>query len=84
MRDENPSRTSLDGSDVPGNPLRSFRMEMLAHGFVDRATTAGFGVDESDRLALGIVRRFKAGPIAGTIAMGIVVAMVIVAAFVFG
>ena len=84
MRDENPSRTSLDGSNVPGNPLRSFRMSMLAHGFVDRTKTADFKLDDSDRLTYGIVRRFRAAPIAGAIIMGIIVAAIIVAAFVFG
>ena len=83
MRDENPSRTSLDGSNVPGNPLRSFRMSMLAHGFVDRTTTGGFKLDQSDRLTYGIVRRFRAPRIAGTLVMGIFVAAVILAAFVF-
>lgn len=84
MRDEdNPSRASLEGSNVPGNPLRSFRMSMLAHGFLDRDKTADFRLDESDRLTYGIVRRVEAVPMAGTIVMGIIVAAVVVAAFVF-
>ena len=84
MRDESPVRTSLDGSSVPGNPLRSFRMSMLAHGFVDRSTTVDFRRDDSDRLTYGIVRRFNAPPIADTIVMGLIVAAVIVTAFVVG
>jgi hypothetical protein len=53
---DDPSRPRLDSSNVPGNPLRSFRMSMLAHGFVDRASHNEFELDESDPVTYGVVR----------------------------
>ena len=48
--------TSIDGSNVPGNPLRSYRMSMLAHGFVDHHHDDEFKLDESDPMSYSVVR----------------------------
>ncbi len=34
-------RTRIEGSNVPGNPLNSYRMSMIAHGFTEEPTGAG-------------------------------------------
>jgi hypothetical protein len=77
-------RRAPDGSNVPGNPLRSYRMSMLAHGFVDETSAAGFELDESEPMTYGVVRRHGYVPMAGTIVMALMAAAIIVAAFVFG
>jgi hypothetical protein len=45
-----------DDGNVPGNPLRSYRMSMLAHGFVDQAESPEFTLDESDPMSYSVVR----------------------------
>ena len=42
--------------NVPGNPLRSYRMSMLAHGFVDQPESTEFMLDESDPMSYSVVR----------------------------
>ena len=45
-----------DDSNVPGNPLRSYRMSMLAHGFVDESKSPELVLDESDPMSYSVVR----------------------------
>ena len=45
-----------DDGNVPGNPLRSYRMSMLAHGFVDQPESSEFMLDESDPMSYSVVR----------------------------
>ena len=45
-----------DDGNVPGNALRSYRMSMLAHGFVDQPDSDEFMLDESDPMSYGVVR----------------------------
>ena len=45
-----------DDGNVPGNPLRSYRMSMLAHGFVDQPESTEFVLDESDPMSYSVVR----------------------------
>jgi len=45
-----------DEGNVPGNPLRSYRMSMLSHGFVDQPDSAEFMLDESDPMSYSVVR----------------------------
>ena len=47
---------ALDDGNVPGNPLRSYRMSMLAHGFVDQSKSSEFMLDESDPMTYSVVR----------------------------
>ncbi len=51
---------SIEGSNVPGNPLRSYRMSMLAHGFVDSGSDDEFALDETDPMSYSVVRIRKA------------------------
>ena len=44
-----------DGN-VPGNRLRSYRMSMLSHGFVDQPDSTEFMLDESDPMSYSVVR----------------------------
>ena len=46
----------VESGNVPGNPNRSFRMSMLAHGFVDDSQRPEFTLDESDPMSYGVVR----------------------------
>lgn len=84
MRGENRSRTALDGSNVPGNPLRSYRMSMLAHGFVDDDGGKGFDFDESDPITYAVMRRGGPVPIVAAVVLVIVVLLVLGAALLFG
>lgn len=48
--------TRFDSGNHAGNSLRSYRMSMLAHGFVDEPDGAEFKSDESDPMSYGVVR----------------------------
>ena len=50
------SGVGAEPGNATGNPLRSYRMSMLTHGFVDRLDEADFTVDESDAMSYSIVR----------------------------
>lgn len=50
------SGQGAESSNRSGNPLRSYRMSMLAHGFVDQPDDAEFTLDESDPMTYGVVR----------------------------
>lgn len=68
----------VDRSNVPGNPLRSYRMAMLMHGFVDEAGDDGFTTDERDPMSYSVVRlRRDSSVIALVAAMVVLVAIVI-------
>ena len=45
-----------DDGNVPGNPLRSYRMSMLKHGFIDQPDSTEFVLDESDPMSYSVVR----------------------------
>ena len=82
-----PSRPPKRGSNGPGSPLRSYRMSMLAHGFVDEADReyGAFVLDESDPMSYSVVRLH--GPplgMAAWIVGGIVALAIIVLVLVLG
>ena len=72
-----------DDGNVPGNPLRSYRMSMLAHGFVDQSESREFMLDESDPMSYSVVRirggKVNAAWLTGTILLvvGVVAAVVL-------
>lgn len=70
-------RTSPERGNVPGNPLRSYRMSMLAHGFVEESERGEFALDDSDPVTYSVVR-LRGKPL--TAAACIAFAVVIVAA----
>lgn len=76
--------TPLDSGNHPGNSLRSYRMSMLAHGFVDESDHKAFKPDDVDPLSYGVVR-FRGGriPVVAAIAVAVLVAIALSAA-VFG
>ena len=74
------SGNSFESSNVPGNPLRSYRMSMLAHGFVDDSDSPEFSLDETDPMSYSVVRmRNQTAPIAAVV-MGLVVILIVIAA----
>ena len=72
-------RAWVGGSNVPGNPLRSYRMSMLAHGFVDTSGDDSFELDETDPMTYSVVRlRGHALPrVAYAVAMGLIIAVIV-------
>jgi hypothetical protein len=56
VADDYPPQRSIDAGDVPGNPLRSYRLAMLGHGFVDDAAGDEFKLDESDAIGYSLLR----------------------------
>jgi len=84
MRDRHSqSGPPIESSNVPGNPLRSYRMSMLAHGFVDDSDSSDFSLDESDPMSYSVVRiRNQNLPIAlGITALALIVVIVIAVVF---
>lgn len=67
----------LDAADVPENPLRSFRMWMLAHGFIEQPRSHQFRPDRMDHLTCGVLG--PGGPL--PIAMAATVAILLLLAF---
>lgn len=45
-----------ESSNRSDNPLRSYRMSMLAHGFVDQEESTEFMLDETDPMTYSVVR----------------------------
>ena len=56
MQNEYRRRVLIEGSNVPGNPLRSNRMSMLAHGFLDTDSRRHFSLDDSDAVNYSVMR----------------------------
>ena len=78
MKDTQRERGSwIGGSNVPGNPLRSYRMSMLSHGFVDTPEDEAFDLDEADPVAYSVVR-LRSEPL--TTLAYVVLAVLIIAA----
>lgn len=75
------ARAGLESANTPGNPLRSYRMSMLAHGFVDQQATDDFAPDETDPMAYGVVRRSRNVPVGSAVFLVVVILIVVVAAF---
>ena len=75
----------LDYGNSPENRLSSYRMSMLAHGFVadDRSGRAEYKPDDSGPMTYAVVRIRNAG-MAPVLAALLIVIGIIVAAVVFG
>ena len=71
----------VEDSNVPGNPLRSYRMSMLAHGFIDRDSDDEFTLDETDPMSYSVVRLRKTPVTIASIA-ALVILILLIAAFV--
>ncbi len=83
MRDEHrqPPR-SVDAGNVPGNPLRSFRMSMLAHGYVDDTSGKHVELDESSAISYSPVRiRRESPPVALWLTAILLIALLVMAVF---
>ena len=82
-----PSGEGAEPSNRPGNPLRSYRMSMLTHGFVDqtddRSDNVDFTLDESDPMSYGVVRT-GGGPIRGLLLVGAILVVVAVVVIILG
>ena len=50
------SGQGAESSNRSDNPLRSYRMSMLAHGFVDQEESTEFMLDEADPMTYSVVR----------------------------
>lgn len=74
----------VDGSNVPGNPLRSYRMSMLAHGFVDHHTDEEFTLDETDPMSYSVVRLRKTPVTVGSVTPVVVLVLLIAAIVLLG
>ena len=70
-------------SNDPGNPLRGYRMSMLAHGFVDDSDRSGFKLDDSDPMSYSVVRMRDQVPLTAAGITALVVIAVIVIAVVY-
>ena len=79
-------RSPVDSGNSPGNPLRSYRMAMLSHGFLPDAdaTKHEMSPDEAESLtySVGPLRR-TASPLRVTVAVFSLVAIVVVAMILF-
>jgi hypothetical protein len=71
-------RLPLDAGDTPGNPLRSLRMSMLAHGFVQKDQRGEYELDEHDPLAYGLVRPGGRMPVAALVTVIVTIAIIVV------
>ena len=77
----NAEGSQIESGNVPGNPLRSYRMSMIAHGFVldnesgDERWVAG---DDSP-VAYGVIRSAHA-PMVIAIAIAVVLVLLVSAA----
>jgi len=76
------SGQGAESSNRTGNPLRSYRMSMLAHGFVDEPDNAEFTLDESDPMTYGVVR-FRGESISGLRLAGSILFVVVVVGVVY-
>jgi hypothetical protein len=77
------SGTGAEPSNVPGNPLRSYRMSMLSHGFVDESDKTDFTLDESDPMSYGVVR-LRGGQLRGLLLSGAILLVVAVVVVIVG
>ena len=79
-------RSPLDSGNDPGNPLRSYRMSMLSHGFLPDADAKRHEMkpDEAESLtySVGPLHR-TASPLRVTVALLSLVALLVVAVVVF-
>ncbi len=77
----------VDSGNVPGNPLRSYRMSMLAHGFVQgvEETAAEMRPDDHESLtySVGPPRR-RVSLVSALVALAVLVALATIAILVFG
>ena len=78
MQDEYRRRVLIEGSNVPGNPLRSYRMSMLAQGFVDTDSRRDFSLDDSDAVSYSVMR-IRRPTRWGSVILGIVLLLALVA-----
>jgi hypothetical protein len=83
-----PSGEGAESSNHAGNPLRSYRMSMLAHGFVDQSDAdqsdrAEFALDESDPMSYGVVRT-RGGSIGGLLLAGAILVAVAAVVIILG
>ena len=79
------SGQGAESSNRTDNPLRSYRMSMLAHGFVDQPDDAEFTLDESDPMTYSVVRT-RGGSMSGLRLAGTIlfVVVVVVVVIIFG
>jgi hypothetical protein len=77
------SGIGAESGNVPGNPLRSYRMSMLSHGFVDQTDDTDFTLDESDPMSYGVVR-VRGGHVRGLLLSGAILLVVAVAVIILG
>ena len=47
---------TVGAGNVPGNPLRHYRLSMLSHGFVDHDDTDDFAMDETEAMTYSVMR----------------------------
>ena len=71
------SGQGAESSNRSDNPLRSYRMSMLAHGFVDQSDDAEFTLDESDPMTYGVVR-IRGESISGLRLAGMILFVIVV------
>jgi hypothetical protein len=84
MRDRRGASPPVGSGNVPGNPLRSYRMSMLAHGFVDPSDGTDFEIDDSGPLSYSVVRiRNRTAPTAAGIAALVLIIAVVIAIVAF-
>jgi hypothetical protein len=76
------SGVGAEPGNATGNPLRSFRMSMLTHGFVDRPEESDFTVDESDAMSYSVVRVRGGRGYAGLLILAFVIIVAVVGAVV--
>ena len=77
------SGTGEEQGNTPGNPLRSYRMSMLSHGFVDQSDTTDFTLDESDPMSYSVVR-IRGGQLRGLLVSGAILLVVAVVVVILG
>jgi hypothetical protein len=74
----------IESSNVPGNPLRFYRMSMLAHGFLPtgQSDDSEWTLDETGPMSYAVVAsRHAAVAVAVVIAVVMVVAVTVAALF---
>jgi hypothetical protein len=80
------SGIGAESGNTPGNPLRSYRMSMLSHGFVDQTDQSegtDFTLDESDPMSYGVVR-VRGGHARGLLLSGAILLVVAVVVIILG
>jgi hypothetical protein len=75
--------SGIETGNVPGNPLRSYRMSMLSHAFVQEETDGEFVPDENQPMSYAVIGLTRT-PILRTLIVGLALIGFVVLAWLIG